>query len=207
MDLNVALLTDPRTTLALCRLSDKLAAHLGSSLRLDPHWARPHLTLYMTGFPAEAMDAVRRRVQWLTTEQPRPLLTVTGWSVGPRGALLLEVDPTVELTSLHRAVVEALNPLRSTERAQIWEERRARFDADALERLESVGMPFALRAWKPHFTIGRIEPERADEVAGHLDGITFCGRSPAMGLGGVGPHGTFRELVEAFPFARKRHAA
>ena len=207
MDLNVALLTDPRTTLALCQLSEKLALHLGSSLRLDPHWARPHLTIYMTGYPADAVDAVKRRVEWMTAEQPRPLLTVTGWSMGPHGALLLDVEPTVALTSLHRAVAEALNPLRSTERAQIWDERRARFDADALDRLESVGMPFSLSAWKPHFTIGRIDPARAGEVAGHLDGITFCGRSPAMGLGGVGPHGTFRELIESFPFAGKRHAA
>jgi hypothetical protein len=200
MDVNVALLPEAGLERAVVDLSRRLAAACGSTLVLDAvRGPFAHLTLYLTGFPADAVDVIPGLVGRTVAHLGAPELAVRGAAVSPQGAVLLTVEKTPALAHLHAWMIHKLNPLRMQAVPQIWAARRARYGAAELRRLSAVGFPQALEAWSPHFTVGRVPPALAGEARRIAARETAAGFARAIGVGAVGEHGTFVKLLGEAP--------
>ncbi len=200
MDINVALLADEKTNGKLLAVSQRLVKEVDSAFGLDRLDARSHITLYMTGYPDNALPEIQARTSRVAGGRPAPHVQSAGWRMTEQGTLLLEIVRTPELDDFHRSLVEALSPLRDGARAEVWEQRRDRFDELHARLLDDLGMPYVLGEWRPHFTLGKIEPERCEQAAGILAGVEVNFYPIAVGIGHVGPHGTFRDLEHAIRF-------
>lgn len=196
MDLNVALLPDAALAEAIVRLSKRLGQECGSTLVLDAeHGPLPHLTLYLTGFPEDGVEVIHGLLQRNVAHIFAPEIAVSGAAVSPQGAVLLNVEKTPALFHLHGWMIHKLNPMRMEAVPQIWEERRERYGETELRRLKAVGFPQALDAWSPHFTVGRVPRERADEAAAIAGMLRMGGKAHTIGIGTVGEHGTLTKVI------------
>ena len=117
---------------------------------------------------------------------------------------ILVVERTPALDDLHRRMVQTLNPLRGGSRPQLWEERRGRYGPKELEHLANVGFPEALELWSPHFTIGKVAPDRAEAVNAVVGPVRFAGLADRAGIGTVGEHGSFPRVLGTAAFRTSR---
>lgn len=203
MDLNVALLPDAALSASIMSLSKRLAEQAASTLVLDDASGPfSHLTLYLTGYPEDCEGIIPVLLEGNIQHLAPSALHVTGAAVSPQGSVLLNVEKTRELDRLHRWMIHKLNPMRMDAKPQIWEERRARYGAEELKLLDSVGFPAAHDAWSPHFTIGRVAPEARERALAALGQVDLRGRARVIGIGRVGEHGAFTRLTGEAKFGR-----
>lgn len=203
MDLNVALLPDAALSASITALSKRLAEQAGSTLVLDDASGPfSHVTLYLTGYPEDCEGVIPVLLEGNIQHLAPPALRITGAAVSPQGSVLLNVEKSRELDRLHRWMIHKLNPMRMDAKPQIWEERRARYGAEELKLLDSVGFPTAHDAWSPHFTIGRVAPEARERALAVLGTSELSGRAREIGIGRVGAHGTFTAQTGTAKFGR-----
>ncbi len=196
MDINIALLPDQSTQATLCEISRDLAKRFGNRLVLDEtSGPYPHLTLYLTGFLDHSVATLPALIQGSLEGLAPPVLKIRRGVVTGQGSVLLVVEKTKALDHLHRWMIHKLNPFRMKAVPAFWESRRSRFGEADQERLDRIGFPHSLDAWSPHFTIGRVERDRKIEVAAHLRNLKLRGTAEKIGIGKVGEHGSFTELL------------
>ncbi len=180
----------------------------------------PHLTLFMGLFPASREDAVRQAVEDLAGRFTPFALAFVGVEASRDGYLFLQAVSTEALCGWHARVVEALDPLRDGLVRQKFRDRRADYSPDEQARIDRYGFPWVLEAWRPHVTIGFVDPDRPEvgsaplpprmaarnigfaprqgafrqpDVLAGLGEPAFDGRAVGIALGRVGEHGTVLE--------------
>lgn len=154
------------------------------------HGKVPHLTLFMGLFPPSCEAGARRAVADLAGRFTPLDLAFRGVEAARDGYLFLRVEGTEALRAWHARVVEALDPLREGLVRQKFRDRRADYSPDEQARIDRYGFPWVLEAWRPHVTIGFVDPARQPEVVAGLGDPAFAGRAVAIALGPVGDHGT-----------------
>ncbi len=200
MDINVALLPDENLARTLAELSALLADGAGNSLVLQPDAPpHPHLTLYMTGYEPDCVPLIEPLVRNNVADVRDVAIHVRRAMVSPQGTVLALVDRSAALDHLHRWMIHKLQPLHGNARAAIWEDRRDRLNPEEQARLDHIGFPQSLDAWSPHFTIGKVPPERIEAARALLGDVRAVGYARAIAVGDVGPHGSLTSVRGEIP--------
>jgi hypothetical protein len=200
MDINIAMLPDKNTRELLMDYSRLIDERAGSEILLNERDAMPHVTLYMTGFPEECISQIGPLVSAVLADRKAPTIRGGRWVIGKNGTVLFNLKRSAEMDELHRLMIHKLHPLRGRERARIWEKRRDRLSDKEREKLDQTGFPQSLEGWSPHFTVARIAPARIDGIKKLLENVDLVFIPESVGVGYVGPHGTFSELIQSCPF-------
>ena len=201
MDLNIAILPEDEAAAQIIQVSSRLADEFGGGIRLNLAAMLPHLTLYLTGFPASPKDLgmVAQTVGEIVAATPRLDVRLERMIV-KRGSVLWLAKKTSALDRLHRTIVKALNPLRKNTPAEFWDHRRARLGPAEQLRLKEVGFPKSLDAWAPHVTVAKVTEFTDEEVQKKLAPQLLRFEVKTLGIGKVGPHGTFQAPLERVTF-------
>ena len=88
--------------------------------------------------------------------------------------------------------------MRTVSAAQTWRGGAASLSSHQLRLLRGVGYPFALEQWRPHFTVGRIEPLRAASITRIVGRFDLTCTMEQVALGRVGESGAFTEVVASW---------
>ena len=198
MDYNVALLPTEDTKQKLVDLSAAIESRVGTQLRLREDSAVPHLTVYLAGFPTANQEAIAAQLKHIADRHRSAAGLAAGWTLTRRGLIMLSCDLDDDARSLHANVVAAMNPLRRGTVACIWERSRDDLDAAQSALLDTVGFPYALGLWRPHFTIAKIDPGLLDDLRPLLDAWADGFLCSEIGLGLVGEHGAVREVIVSY---------
>jgi hypothetical protein len=199
MDVNIALLPDEEAAGPILEKSGQITDAFGGEVRLNRTDMLPHLTLYLTGFPADQLPRITDAIKRIAAPLPALQVKLNRFKV-KNGNVLWLVEKSSALDKLHRQVVTALNPMRKGLIAEIWDQRKARLNPKERDRLKEVGYPTSLDAWAPHFTVGKVIDTPDEEVAAKLEPVPFRFQARTIGIGEVGPHGTFRKPFELVRF-------
>ncbi len=157
---------------------------------------RPHVTLYYVPLPDGGIQNARKQLKGLAVKigpmelRSTEFYTEDGW-VGVR------YRKTRELAALHRAVVEAINPLRAGTLRDRDVERLSRVDARTRASIVAYGSRFVRTAFRPHLTFTRLSDHgKHVQVQDRVDDFSFL--AVKIGLFAAGRHGTCTRLLQSF---------
>ncbi|NLI79451.1 MAG: DUF1045 domain-containing protein [Candidatus Riflebacteria bacterium] len=193
LDCHISL--DGTTIERVRRLNRRVVDLAGGGIDFSTGALIPHLTLFMGLFPPSREARVRRAVDDLAGRFAPLDLAFGGMEVARDGYVFLRVAPTEALRGWHARVVAALDPLREGLVRQKFRDRRTDYSPDEQARIDRYGFPWVLEAWRPHVTIGFVDPARQPDVLAGLGEPSFTGRAVAIALGPVGEHGTVQETT------------
>lgn len=198
MDHNIALLPDSGTSKCLINLSGVISEKIGSQLRLGCNTTLPHLTLYLTRFPNRNIEEVGECLKTLSLALAPLKARIKGWTMSQSGSVMLNCLRSRDLDSLHRQVIDRTNILREGIFADVWRKHINELTPQQSDLLETVGFPYALGLWVPHFTIGKIDPCRIAGIEPILNVFEHEFFASEMGLYSADERGAIVSRIRSF---------
>ncbi len=195
---NVVILFEPERATSLCDLSARVHAQTSSHILLNNTDQLPHLSLYNTCFPEDALASVVDALGTLA-QQLSPVTMRIRRKSFTSGYIFLDADIDEPLTSLHEQIVNALTALR---RGAFNEKELALpgITPEMKDNLINTGMVYSMRLFKPHVTITKLEnlDDGPAALATIPDDINFTARVQSIHFVESGPHGTCKKMLKSF---------
>lgn len=196
MDYNIALLPAPSVAARLVRLSERIGIAGGGSLTLGPS-RLPHVTLYLASFRSRSIGELISRAMHISSRY-EPCRMRVRWTITKSGLVMVGCEVSPKCVAFHRSLVRRLRDVRTVSPAQTWRDSRTSLNSHQRKLLNNVGYPFALGQCQPHFTVGRIEPQRAAKATRIVSRFDLTCTIEQVALGRVGVGGTFTEVVASW---------
>jgi 2'-5' RNA ligase superfamily protein len=202
MDLNIALLPDPVTNEALINLNRTISQNIPNRLELNAKDALPHLTLYLARFPDQFLLEVRSRVKAISDRYAPLGIQTLGWRVSKTGSVMLTCVGPTEMQLLHQEVTRDVGTLHRGI-ASVWRYAVNEFSKDESRLLRTIGFPYGLERWEPHFTVAKTDPLRSSEAKILLDGFRVDCICEKIAVCCTDQNGLVTRVLEAFTLKGK----
>lgn len=190
----------PHSILQKATRVSQLLKEDGGLFMLDDKHYYPHVTLYMTEFPAKNLGRIKQLLQRIASKT-RPFSMRPDVQRLHRGYVDISFRRTREVVQLHSSVVRTLNPLRE---GLMRSKDRRRLKGLTLREQRSLrryGYNRALSGFIPHLTFTKLRKGSKD-VRQRFYLPEFSFKSGRMALFRSAAHGTCRELMAQFKFGR-----
>jgi len=99
---------------------------------------------------------------------------------------LLHQEVLRDVGTLHRGI------------ASVWKSTLNEFSGDESRLLRTIGFPYGLERWVPHFTVAKIDPLRSSEVKMLLDEFRINSNSGRMAVCCSDENGLVTQVLEEF---------
>ena len=154
------------------RLNKVLRKEYGSTLRFLGSEV-PHLNLYDLDVPRDNLRTIVERLQTLLQGQKSFNVKIKPLNYFPFGLFFLEIETTTQLSHLHRALVEAISPLKGECVCEDYLQPHRSLDSEQNAVLKLHGNPYVLGCFKPHITVGHIrnQDQNLDSIRRELNTI------------------------------------
>lgn len=202
MDHNIALLPESRASRFLVNLSRVIDEKVGSQVRLGFNTILPHLTLYLTRFPNRNIEEVDECLNTISLAFAPLKVRIKGWTMSKSGSIMLNCRRSKKLDLLHRQVIARTNVLREGILADVWRNHITELTAQQSRLLETVGFPYALELWAPHFTISKIDPRRIGRIEPILNVFEEEFYASEIGLYSSDDRGAVVQRIRSFELCR-----
>jgi hypothetical protein len=189
---NIVLLPSEAVQKKSIDLSTSLA-QLNSMFCLGDSINIPHITLYMSEYPREALSALPSLLQGIIPlHSPIEMKTIK-IQQSTNGYFDIEYERSSQLTLLHETIISALNPLRGA--VIPFTKEMDSFSEDEQYNIRTWGYPHAHALYRPHVTITRFHTLQniallAEKIS-NLEEFSFFGDT--IGIALTGEHGTCAE--------------
>lgn len=200
--LNLVILPDKKSNKISIDLSKKLSEKFKTFFILDGVELYPHISLYHVLFPIKNHGKIVEKIKSLA-ENTKPFnislnrVTFENFSK----VLHWKCELTPELASLHKRLIEDINPLREG----VYENYLKDCTEEEKKNIEKYGYIHALELYDPHITITRFDDrEEIKSVLTQLPpSIERMFDVSKIHLGKLGDHGTVTEILEEFPLTEE----
>ena len=157
--LGVALIPDQVGIDYLCELNQAINKRYPSEFILRNQGKLiPHVSLFQGQYSREVILALEREMLSLKNLIHLPIVVrVVGMSVWATKIFFLDLDKDDQLLKLHRHIFEKFNSLRDVSSGSADPQVFVDITDQERESYQKYGYPFALKAFRPHFTLGRSE--------------------------------------------------
>ena len=203
--LGFALIPDEIGIKYVCELNRRVNQRYPSEFVLQPDGRLlPHASLFQGQFPESSLNEVYEAVRRIYEDEK------SKWNVGTRGITVwatriffLDIDSTY-LRKLHEDLFYTVNPLRDQGAGSADPQAFVGMTGDEIESFGEYGYPFALKAFRPHFTLGRSDnldgeerafAERLEREMPPPNTITF----DKFVVFEVGKYGVLNSIIRGFP--------
>ncbi len=115
----------------------------------------PHLSLFQGRFAEDRINQVIDALHGLFAGQKPVEIPVKGLSIWASAIIFLDVVATKQLKEWHKALIEKAVPLRIPEAGPADPQTFSDLTQEEQRSMEKYAYPFALDAFRPHFTLGR----------------------------------------------------
>lgn len=191
----VAIIPAASAAAAAIAESEALVRRGGAMFVLNRTSERPHVTLYYCVLPAGSVHRVVRALNRVAAVHHAFALRARAAYVEDRW-VGVRYERTRAIVALHRAVVDAVNPIRAGALRERDRERLPTASPRVRARIERYGSRSVGVAFEPHLTFTRFAEAGCTVVPVHpLDVFSF--RAEAIGLFTCGRHGTVVRLLRA----------
>ncbi len=131
-----------------------------SSFVLENEGVRlPHLSLFQGRFAEDRIDQMIDVLHGLFVGQKPMEVSVEGLSIWAGAIVFLDIVVTKELKEWHEALVEKIAPLLMPKAGPADPQTLSLLSQEEQRSMEAFAYPFALDAFRPHFTLGRASQD------------------------------------------------
>ncbi|MCA9382217.1 DUF1045 domain-containing protein, partial [Candidatus Dojkabacteria bacterium] len=160
----------------------------------------PHITLYSPEFPIHNIANLKSEVVDIASTVNRLKLKLNPIATKQDGYIGLRIENTTEIHSLHKKVVDKLNPFREGILRNKYSDRTrlVNFTSEQLSNIHSYGYPDVMKLYDPHITITKlIHNEDSEQVDNLVKPNLIISSAEKLGIFEMGEHGTcIRKLEE-----------
>ena len=119
----------------------------------------PHLSLFQGRFAEDRIDQMIDALRNLFAGQKSMEVSVEGLSIWAGAIVFLDLVATKELKEWHEALIEKMAPLRMPKAGPADPQTFSHLSQEEQRSMEAFAYPFALDAFRPHFTLGRASQD------------------------------------------------
>ncbi len=193
---NIAILPPESITEKAIKLSKMLKKH-GTLFVLDKKKYYPHVTLYMTEFPAKNLKFVKKTLQQLTPKTKPFEIKFVRYRQSKDGYTDISFKRNKNILQLHKKVVHRINSLREGLVRPKDLARFRQFSKEKQKNLRLYGYDNVLSEFIPHLTLAKLERADKKELS-RLSNFDFSFIVKEIGLFQSAEHGTCKKLIARF---------
>jgi len=156
IDRNIVVLFDKKLTNQFIKLSENISSVIHSKINLNLNDEIPHLTLYMTKYPAKNNNKVLEKLKEISSHIKPFKIFFNSKSLHSTGTVFIDTLFNNNLYMLHSNLVDTLNPLREG----LYNKDELNLPSLTNEKKQSLinyGMWAVKKNYTPHVSVGRID--------------------------------------------------
>ncbi len=198
--LNIALVPDDDTTTAAIAMSEAMSDSVGAEFILTRQDRIPHITLYQTAFPVNALPMVYAAVEYVAKRTAAFSVRLREIETYKWTFVFWQCELSSELRSAHEHIVATTNELRAGLVLPMLTAARPFLDSSEQADVDSYGAVWIGPNFLPHITLSRIT--NVQDVSAALHAVrtpaprTFVPK--AIVVGESKDHGTIGRVLQRY---------
>ena len=202
MPLGFALIPDANGTRYVCSLNKKISERYPSEFVLHEKGnLLPHVSFFQGIFHESSLDEVYKRSDEIHRKwSAARYIKTRGIDIWAEKIFFLDLDKQA-LYGMHKDIFYVMNHLRNASKGSADPQNFTGISKEEENSFKTYGFPFALEAFRPHFTLGRSDnPDgKEKDFAKHLqddmsEGISFN----RLVVFNVGKYGSLEGIKKEF---------